>query len=117
LVLIFFSAGEFHFVMHFCKALFRLGGTQYLLPLAAKYGHSAIKIEFQLKEWSVHNEFLLLFTDAACNWLRGEFAKFFGMCLIFFLILLIGIVSSGNKENLNVLELLEEMEPNQKVSI
>ena len=57
--------------MHFCHALYRLGGEQYLLPLASAFHYSEIKINFQLKEWSAHNEFLLLFTDAAMAWLTG----------------------------------------------
>ena len=63
--------GDFHFQVHFCHALYRLGGEQYLLPLARLTGYKYLEVNFLLAKWDKHDQFLLLFCDAGVAWLRG----------------------------------------------
>lgn len=65
-------AGEFHFQMHVTHALYRLGGASYLLPVAQSIGFKYLTIDFALKNWDKHDEFLLLFCDAGMLWLQGR---------------------------------------------
>lgn len=63
--------GEFHFMMHICHAIYRLGFRSYLEPVAKAFKLTALSEDFKLRKWNKHDEFLLLFTEASCNWLRG----------------------------------------------
>lgn len=57
--------------MHFCLGVYRLGYTQYLKPIADKLQYNNIQLDFQLKKWSSHDEFLLLVATAGVSWLHG----------------------------------------------
>jgi hypothetical protein len=57
--------------MHVCHAIYRLGFVDYLSPIATILEFGSLKQEFLLKAWSHHDEFLLMFTDAAVTWLQG----------------------------------------------
>ncbi len=59
--------------MHVCHALYRLGFDAYLQPIALALNYTILKKDFELKKWSRHDEFLLLFTDAAMQWLNGKY--------------------------------------------
>ena len=65
-----FYIGEFHFVMHICHAIYRLGFIDYLQPIAHHFGYETLKQDFILRKWKKHDEFLLLFTEASCKWLQ-----------------------------------------------
>jgi hypothetical protein len=91
-LIIYILLGEFHFQIHVCHALYRLGGSLYLylkiilfknlnniffflklviLPFATNLGFHKLHINFPLKKWSQHDDFLLLFCDASLQWLAG----------------------------------------------
>lgn len=63
--------GDLHFKMHVCLGVMRIGGEQYLLPIADYLGYKYIKVDFKLKEWSQHDDFLLLVAEGATEWLCG----------------------------------------------
>jgi len=64
--------GDFHFQMHLCHALYRLGGEQYLLPMAHAIGFKHLLIDFPLDKWNKQDQFLLLFCDAFTMWFQSE---------------------------------------------
>jgi hypothetical protein len=57
--------------MHVCHAIYRLGFSHYLEPIAILLGYTTLKTDFPLKQWNKHDEFLLLFTEASMQWLRS----------------------------------------------
>jgi hypothetical protein len=58
--------------MHVCLAIYRLGFIDYISPIATTLGFVLLKRDFELKNWKHHDEFLLMFTDAAVKWLQGN---------------------------------------------
>ena len=76
-----FLVGDFHFEMHFCAGLYRLGFGDYLLPIADKLQYTNLFQEFKLKQWNRHDEFLLLFTTAGVQWLLGMLQPIFVSCV------------------------------------
>ena len=69
--------GEFHFMMHFCHAVYRLGFHDYLEPVAKAFNLTTLCVDFKLRKWNKHDEFLLLFTEASCNWLSGMLSEMY----------------------------------------
>lgn len=63
--------GEFHFTMHVCHGIYRLGFASYLQPIAEQFNYTILKCDFDLKKWNKHDEFLLLFTEGALAWLNS----------------------------------------------
>lgn len=59
-------------LMHVCHGIYRLGFTTYLQPVAAALGFDYLKRDFILKEWKMHDQFLLMFCDAVAQWLHGN---------------------------------------------
>jgi hypothetical protein len=57
--------------MHLCHALYRLGGEQYLMPMAEYVGFKYLQIDFLLNKWNKQDQFLLLFCDAFIEWFQG----------------------------------------------
>lgn len=57
--------------MHLCAAIYRLGFTEYLQPVAIALGFNLLVKNFALKNWKHHDQFLLLFCDAGAMWLQG----------------------------------------------
>lgn len=60
-------------LMHVCHAIFRLGFFNYLQPVASAFGFNLLKMDFLLKEWKMHDQFLLMYCDAAAQWLHGMY--------------------------------------------
>ena len=46
--------------MHMCLGIYRLEYSSYLAPIAKHLGYDNIHLDFALKQWSRHDEFLLL---------------------------------------------------------
>jgi hypothetical protein len=61
--------GDLHFKMHVCLGIMRIG-QEYLLPLANHFGYKYIKVDFALKAWHQHDDFLLMVADGAVEWLQ-----------------------------------------------
>ena len=57
--------------MHVCHAIYRLGFDKYMKPIATELGFTSLAMNFPLKLWSKHDEFLLMFAEATMVWLRG----------------------------------------------
>ena len=67
--------GDLHMRMHLCHGILRIGGAEYILPIAEQIGHKYIEVEFQLKNWSKQDDFLFLFADAGMTWLMKTLPK------------------------------------------
>ena len=55
-----------------CLGIYRLGYSSYLAPIAKHLGYDNIHLDFALKQWSRHDEFLLLVATAGVQWLQGK---------------------------------------------
>ena len=58
-------------MMHVALGIYRLGFDDYIASVANLLGYTTLKKDFPLKQWNKHDEFLLLFTEASFQWLRG----------------------------------------------
>ena len=67
--------GELHFEIHFCHAVFRLGGENYLMPLAEEMGYGYLYVNFTMKQWTHHDRFLLIVADCVTSWLCEILAR------------------------------------------
>ena len=67
--------GELHFEIHFCHAVFQLGGENYLMPLAEEMGYGYLYVNFTMKQWTHHDRFLLIVADCVTSWLCEILAR------------------------------------------
>jgi len=99
--------------MHVCHAIYRLGFDDYLQPLAANFGYTTIKKNFDLKKWSRQDEVLLLFAEAGIQWLQSTNLQF-QICKISNLYLGKLLV---RLQNASFDEILHELRQNQTVCV
>lgn len=89
--------GELHFLMHFCLGLMRIGGDDYLLPLANYLGYTYAKKDFALRYWSQHDDLMMLLAEGMVSWLQSKLP--------------------ANMQNATWAQVLKKVQPNQHISL
>ena len=62
-------------MLHVCLAIYRVGFIDYLEPVAKALRYNSLMEDFTSKKWSGHSDFLLIYAEAAYNWLHGILKK------------------------------------------